>query len=127
MLIIALLFICIFIHVISDTDINDKITILGYSPKHFYVSNGKSYEMFHKMKSNGIIDQSLKYFVMKEDKLLELEVKSICSQVSRKVEAFKISDEIKNHFLGYDFSYHGKHLKQISEPEKIINQNIKCS
>jgi len=54
MLIIVLLFICIFIHVISDTDINDRITILGYSPKHFYVSNGKSYEMFHKMKSNGV-------------------------------------------------------------------------
>jgi hypothetical protein len=83
--------------------------------------------MFEKMKNNGVTDESLKYFVMKEDKLLELEVKSVCSQVSRKLDAFSVSDKIKNQFLGYDFSYHAKHLKQIAEPEKIINQNIKCS
>ena len=48
-------------------------------------------------------------------------------KVSQKVEAFALSDEIKNRFKGYDFSYHTKHLKQISEPDKIINRNITCS
>ena len=126
-MLVWVLILCTLIFIFSDTNSYERITILGYSPKYFYVSNGESNKMFEKMKNNGVTDESLKYFVMKEDKLLELEVKSICSQVSRKLDAFSISDKIKNHFLGYDFSYHTKHLKQISEPEKIINQNIKCS
>tara|TARA_B100000401_G_C52595359_1_gene619298 strand:- start:12 stop:392 length:381 start_codon:yes stop_codon:yes gene_type:complete len=126
-MLVWVLILCTLIFIFSDTNSYERITILGYSPKYFYVSNGESNKMFEKMKNNGVTDESLKYFVMKEDKLLELEVKSVCSQVSRKLDAFSISDKIKNHFLGYDFSYHTKHLKQISEPEKIINQNIKCS
>ena len=58
---------------------------------------------------------------------VNLERKSVCSGVSQKVEAFALSDEIKNRFKGYDFSYHTKHLKQISEPDKVINRNITCS
>ena len=126
MLVWVLIF-CMLIFLFGDTHSHERITILGYSPKYFYVSNGESDKMYEKMKKNGIMDESLKYFVMKEDKLLELEVKSVCSQVSRKLNAFSVSDQIKNHFLGYDFSYHAKHLKQISEPEKLINRNIKCS
>jgi len=126
-MLVWVLILCTLIFIFSDTNSYERITILGYSPKYFYVSNGESNKMFEKMKNNGVTDESLKYFVMKEDKLLELEVKSVCSQVSRKLDAFSVSDKIKNQFLGYDFSYHAKHLKQIAEPEKIINQNIKCS
>jgi len=126
-MLVWVLILCTLIFIFSDTNSYERITILGYSPKYFYVSNGESNKMFEKMKNNGVTDEYLKYFVMKEDKLLELEVKSVCSQVSRKLDAFSVSDKIKNQFLGYDFSYHAKHLKQIAEPEKIINQNIKCS
>ena len=58
----------------------EHIHVLGYSPKIFYVSTVESNKMFEKLKRNGIMDESLKYFIMKEDKLLELEVKSVCSQ-----------------------------------------------
>ena len=126
-MLVWVLILCTLIFIFSDTNSYERITILGYSPKYFYVSNGESNKMFEKMKNNGVTDESLKYFVMKEDKLLELEVKSVCSQVSRKLDAFSVSDKIKNQFLGYDFSYHAKHLKQISEPEKLINRKIRCS
>jgi hypothetical protein len=83
--------------------------------------------MFEKMKKDKMTEESLKEFVIMEDRFLSLEVKSVCSQVSRKLEAFALSGQIKNQFLGYDFSYHAKHLKQISEPDKLINRSIKCS
>ena len=62
-----------------------------------------------------------------EDRFLNLERLSVCTQISRIIEAFGLSKEIKDGFLGYDFSYHAKHLKQISEPHKLINRSIVCS
>ena len=126
-MIIWVLLVCAISMLFYDPNTPEHIHVLGYSPKYFYVSGGESNKMFEKMKENGIMDESLKYFLMKEDKLLEFEVRSVCSQVSKKLDAFAISDQIKNHFLGYDFSYHAKHLKQISEPEKLINRKITCS
>jgi hypothetical protein len=104
-----------------------SISILGYKARHFYISEGESEKMYNRMKEDGLPEESLKEFVMMEDRFLSLEKKSVCSQTSRKLEAFALSDEIKRQFLGYDFSYHTKHLKQISEPEKLINRNITCS
>jgi len=111
----------------QDITSRDYVNILGYTSKYFYMSHGESKKIFEKMENDNIAYESLKSFVIMEDDFLNLERKSVCSGVSKKVEAFALSDEIKNRFKGYDFSYHTKHLKQISEPDKVINRNITCS
>ena len=111
----------------QDITSHDYVNILGYTSKYFYMSHGESKKIFEKMENDNIAYESLKSFVIMEDDFLNLERKSVCSGVSQKVEAFALSDEIKNRFKGYDFSYHTKHLKQISEPDKIINRSIICS
>jgi hypothetical protein len=105
----------------------DNVGILGYKTKNFHMSHGMSNKMFETMKQDGVSDESLKEFVMMEDRLLEVERKSVCSQTARQFEAVGVSDQIKNRFLGYDFSYHAKHIKQASEPEKMINRSITCA
>ena len=111
----------------QDITSRDYVNILGYTSKYFYMSHGESKKIFEKMENDNIAYESLKSFVIMEDDFLNLERKSVCSGVSQKVEAIALSDEIKNRFKGYDFSYHTKHLKQISEPDKVINRNITCS
>lgn len=105
----------------------ERVTVLGFSTKYFYMSHGESKKMFEQMRKDGLPDELLKEFIMMEDKLLNLERLSVCTQTSRIIEAFGLSKQIKDGFLGYDFSYHAKHLKQISEPPKLINRSIVCS
>jgi hypothetical protein len=105
----------------------ERVTVLGFSTKYFYMSHGESKKMFEQMRKDGLPDELLKEFIIMEDKLLNLERLSVCTQTSRIIEAFGISKQIKDGFLGYDFSYHAKHLKQISEPPKLINRSIVCS
>ena len=111
----------------SDLDsTGERVSILGFSTKYFHMSNGESKKMYEQMRKDGIPDESLKEFIMMEDRFLNLERLSVCTQTSRIIEAFGLSKEIKDNFLGYDFSYHAKHLKQISEPHKLINRSIVC-
>ena len=105
----------------------DNVGIMGYKTKNFHMSHGMSKNMFESMKQGGLSDESLKEFIMMEDRLLEVERKSVCSQTARQFEAVGISEQIKKRFLGYDFSYHSKHIKQASDPEKLINRSITCS
>ena len=105
----------------------DNVGIMGYKTKNFHMSHGMSKNMFESMKQGGLSDESLKEFIMMEDRLLDVERKSVCSQTARQFEAVGISEQIKKRFLGYDFSYHSKHIKQASEPEKLINRSITCS
>jgi hypothetical protein len=113
---------------LSGVDITgERVTVLGYSTKYFYMSHGESKKMFEQMRKDGIPEESLKEFIMMEDRFLNLERLSVCTETSRKIEAFGLSKQIKEQFLGYDFSYHTKHLKQISEPHKLINRSIVCS
>ena len=107
-------------------DIDMQVGILGYKTKNFHLSNGMSQSTFYSMKEGGISDTSLKEFLIMEDRFLELEKLSVCSGMSRKYESFELSKLIKDTFLEYDFSYHTIHLKQISEPSKLINRNITC-
>ena len=124
---ILILIIVIFI-MIRETDniTGERVSILGFSTKYFHMSNGESKNMYEQMRKDGIPDESLKEFIMMEDRFLNLERLSVCTQTSRIIEAFGLSKEIKDNFLGYDFSYHAKHLKQISEPHKLINRSIVC-
>ncbi len=128
-MLVWLLIVCIvFFIMYYGNDIRyENVHVLGYNSKFFYMSHGESTKIFEKMKKDNLSEESIKEFVMMEDRFLDLERKSVCSRTSRKLEAFALSDEIKNQFLGYDFSYHAKHLKQISEPDKIINRSVICS
>ena len=128
MIIAWILILIIVIFILRDIDITgERVSVLGFSTKYFYMSNGESKNMYEQMRKDGIPDESLKEFIMMEDRFLKLENLSVCTQTSRIIEAFGLSKEIKDRFLGYDFSYHAKHLKQISEPHKLINRSIVCS
>ena len=128
MIIAWILILIIVIFIIRDIDITgERVSVLGFSTKYFYMSNGESKKMYEQMRKDGIPDDSLKEFIMMEDRFLNLERLSVCTQTSRIIEAFGLSKQIKDNFLGYDFSYHAKHLKQISEPHKLINRSIVCS
>lgn len=111
---------------INVSETNKEVSTLGYKTKYFHLSSGVSKKMFENMKNDGLSQESLKQFIMLEDRLLGLEHSSVCTGTTRRYEAFAVSDKIKDTFVAYDFSYHGKHLKQISEPLKIINRNITC-
>ena len=127
MIIAWILILIIVLFIIRDIDITgERVSILGFSTKYFYMSNGESKKMYEQMRKDGIPDESLKEFIMMEDRFLNLERLSVCTQTSRIIEAFGLSKEIKDGFLGYDFSYHTKHLKQIAEPPKLINRSIIC-
>lgn len=104
----------------------EEVGILGYKTKHFHLSQGKSKEMYEQMQKDGLSGESLKLFVMLEDRLLKLEKESVCSGNPRDYEALIISNQIKDSFLGYDFSHHTIHLKQITEPHKLINRSVVC-
>ena len=128
MIIAWILILVTILFIIRDIDITgERVSILGFSTKYFYMSNGESKKMYEQMRKDGIPDESLTEFIMMEDRFLNLERLSVCTQTSRIIEAFGLSKEIKDGFLGYDFSYHAKHLKQISEPHKLINRSIVCS
>ena len=123
--ILVILIIAFFVFGAQYTE--DNVGVLGYKTKNFHMSHGMSKKMFETMKQDGMSDETLKEFVMMEDRLLEVERKSVCSQTARQFEAVGVSDQIKKRFLGYDFSYHAKHIKQASEPEKMINRSITCA
>ena len=127
-MIIWIIVFIIALFLLSGIDVTgERVTVLGYSTKYFYMSHGESKKMFEQMRKDGIPEESLKEFIMMEDRFLNLERLSVCTQTSRKIEAFGLSKQIKEQFIGYDFSYHTKHLKQISEPHKLINRSIVCS
>lgn len=123
--ILVILIIAFFVFGAQYTE--DNVGILGYKTKNFHMSHGMSKKMFETMKQDGLSDETLKEFAMMEDRLLEVERKSVCSQTARQFEAVGVSDQIKKRFMGYDFSYHSKHIKQASEPEKMINRSITCA
>lgn len=103
-----------------------EVGFLGYKTSHFHLSQGESKRMFEKMREDGMGPDSIKLFIMLEDRLLKIEQTSVCSGNPRVHEAFAVSNEIKDSFLGYDFSYHATHLKQVSEPQKLINRSLTC-
>lgn len=124
MIILGLLALFIIWHTWKQT--SEEVEVLGYKTKYFHLSDGMSKKMFEQMRKDGLSLESLKHFVMMEDRLLKIEQTSVCSGNPRNHEAVTVSEQIKDAFLGYDFSYHTSHIKQISEPHKFINQNLIC-
>lgn len=82
--------------------------------KNFHVSNGMSKQRYEQMKKDGMSADDLKLFIILEDKLLGFEKE----KTSRIKEALIVSNQIKEKFKKYDFSYHTKHIKNIAEPYK---------
>lgn len=98
----------------------------GYETKYFHISGGNSKELFEKMKSEGVSEQSLMEFAQMEDQFLAMEKESACFKRSRKMEAIALSQQIKERFKGYNFAYHTIHIKQVAEPDKNINKFLVC-
>lgn len=110
----------------SSQDKGEEVSILGYKTKYFHISNGASKRMYENMKKDGLSPESLKSFIQMEDQFLKLEHVSACSGISKRIEGYGVGDKIKETFEIYDFSYHATHLKQMAEPHKVINRNIRC-
>jgi len=85
-----------------------------------------SRKMFHKMLKDGLSKESLKKFVTMEDRFLEYEKESACMGRDRVLDATSLDQAIRDTFMAYDFTYHIKHLKQISETKRVINPYLKC-
>lgn len=94
--------------------------------KHFYMSEGMSRGMYKRMEDSGVTSESLKAFVHMEDRMLELERLSVCSGIPRHLEVSAISQQIKDRFPAFDFTYHGIHVKQSADPSRLINRTITC-
>jgi hypothetical protein len=90
--------------------------------KHFYISNGMSKDTHTLMHVDGLPKYELDAFVNMEDRFLEYEKESVHSGAPHIVTATVLSNKIKERFPKYNFSYHSIHLKQIAEPNKIINR-----
>ena len=126
-MLIVILAILIFLSFTTWNTYSQEVNVLRYKSQYFYVSGGQSKRMFDTMsKDPKITLDSIKNFVMLEDRLLKLEKTSVCTGVSHEHEEFTLSDTIKEMFLAYDFSYHTIHLKQVAEPNKLINRSITC-
>ena len=81
---------------------------------------------FKELKDTGISSASLKEFLTMEDRFLAYERESVCAKVSRITNATAMSQQIKDRFNGYDFSYHDNHIRQMSTPDRVINKNLVC-
>jgi len=89
------------------------------------LSEGASKDMYTRMRKDGMSQDGLKKFVQMEAAFLKLEQQSVRSGIPYIGDAIILSNLIKQTFPKYDFSYHTIHLKQIAEPNKTINRNIK--
>lgn len=126
---IRFLVLLVIIYMIThDVTINRNIQgrVNGYETQNFPISNGHSMEIFKELQSQGVSDETLMKFASMEDQFLEYEKDSVCRGIDRTQLAIQLSQQIKETFIGYDFSYHELHIKQISEPNKLINRHLKC-
>lgn len=94
--------------------------------QNFYMSGGKSKEIYERMIQDGIDKDTRKKFVQLEDRLFQVERNAFCSKIPQYIEATALSTMIKDMFPKYDFSYHTIHIKQAAEPTKIVNTLITC-
>ena len=98
----------------------------SYETSNFKISGGASLNTFNDMKANGVSDEMLMKFATMEDKFLEYEKQAVCYKHPTIQLAISMSQQIQELFMGYNFSYHTLHLKQISEPDKMVNKNLVC-
>ena len=96
----------------------------GYKTRYFGQDSVKMYTL---MKTNGVPSETLKSFLIMEDQLLKFEKETVCSGISRLRNAAALSRQIKDRFVGYDFSYHDDiHMRQMATPNKVVNTELTC-
>jgi hypothetical protein len=98
----------------------------GFETQNFPVSAGRSLELFKELQKQGVSDETLMKFATMEDQFLAYEKDAVCRGIDRTQQSIQLSQQIKESFPSYDFSYHEIHIKQISEPNKLINRHLKC-
>lgn len=117
----------VYIITLSYTAPNYQARVGNYETTNFKISGGKSLDTFNMLKSNSASEQTLTKFATMEDRFLEYEKRAVCrGQPQVLPQAIAMSQQIKETFPAYDFSYHSQHLKQISSPEKMINLYLVC-
>ena len=104
----------------------DSPAVDGYRSQLFYMSGGDSVNMFNKLKADGISTESLREFLVMEDRFLAFEKEAVCSGVRRLTDATTLSHKIRDRFMGYDFAYHNIHIRQIANTDMMINKNFTC-
>ena len=100
-----------------------QVKIGEYKTNYF---DKRSQETFEELKQEGVSQKSLLDFALMEDQFLGYEKETVCLGKNRKLEAMILSQQIKDRFSGYDFSYHTLHIKHMAEPHKMINKNLVC-
>mgnify|MGYP000049759983 CR=1 FL=1 len=106
----------------SDNITGERVSVLGFSTKYFYMSNGESKNMYEQMRKDGIPDESLKEFIMMEDRFLKLESLSVCTQTSRIIEAFALSKEIKDNLVHIDILVNNAFSEKREDILKVTKQ-----
>ena len=102
-----------------------QIEIDGYKTQFFQKD---SIKFFEKIKEeSGYSDETLKELAMMEDQFLEFEKQTVCYHISRLREAMTLDQQMRDRFQGVDFIHHQIHIKQMSEPSKIINKDLSCA
>tara|TARA_R110002074_G_scaffold8841_9_gene35831 strand:- start:11885 stop:12271 length:387 start_codon:yes stop_codon:yes gene_type:complete len=104
---------------------NKQVQVDNFYSNNFEISPD-SRKMFHKMQKSGLSLDSLKKFVMMEDRFLEYEKESACMGRDRVLDSTSLDQVIRETFVAYDFTYHNNHLKQIAETNRVINPYLKC-
>ena len=102
-----------------------QVSASNYTTSNFEICPD-SRAVFHKMKREGVGEESLKSFLLMEDRFLEHEKETVCRGRDRVLEATHLDQIIKSTFAGFDFTYHHNHLKQIHEPLRTINPYLNC-
>ena len=103
----------------------NQLTIGDYKTIHFQKD---SKDFFEKVESEtNYSEETLQELAMMEDQFLSYERQTVCDSVSRLREASTFDQQMKDRFRACDFMHHQTHIKQMAEPSKLINKNLKCS
>ena len=103
----------------------EQISIGDYKTIHFQKD---SREFFENVETEtNYSEETLQELAMLEDQFLSYEKQTVCGSVSRLREASTLDQQMKDRFRALDFMHHQVHIKQMAEPSKLINKNLKCS
>ena len=81
-----------------------SIGLLGYVVFHtFPRKRTKYFDIYEKMKEDGLSEQSLKEFTAMEDLMLEYQRDALWNKIDRSKEINQLSNQIKKRFAAYDF------------------------
>ena len=108
----------------KKTGHSNQVQIGDYKTQYFQKDSKEFFEMLNK--ESGYSEETLQEFAMMEDEFLSYEKQTVCQNISRIREAMTLDQQMKDKFQGWDFMHHQIHIKQMSEPSKLINKNLDC-